>query len=135
MNKRELNLKKLGISGSRYKELCGFCEQYPTWKDELLYKTSTVKSPLISDMPKSAPSQNATENLAIRRAELSKKCELIEQSAIAASADLYPYILKSVCYRESLQYLHAIMEMPCSRATFYDVRRCFFYILDKNKKT
>ena len=51
-NKRKLSLSKYGISNKRYKELCGFCEQYPEWKDELRYKTSTIKSVEITDIPK-----------------------------------------------------------------------------------
>ena len=42
MNKRQLNLEKYGISGKRYKELCGFCEQYPEWKNQLKYNNDTL---------------------------------------------------------------------------------------------
>ena len=51
MNKRQLNLEKYGISGKRYKELCGFCEQYPEWVNELKFNRDTVRSVEITDMP------------------------------------------------------------------------------------
>lgn len=134
MNKRKLNLKKYGISGKRYKELCGFCEQYPEWLNELKYKTETVRSPEITDMPIYHSNSDATGNLALRRVELQKKCELVEQTAIQASTDLYQYIIKSVCYEVPIEYLISCEEMPCSKASFYDTRRYFFYLLDQNKK-
>lgn len=134
MDKRQLRLEKYGISGKRYKELCGFCEQYPEWIDELKYKTNALKSAGVTDMPIAHnTSSNQTRDLAIRRVELQKKCELIEQVAIATDSELYQYIIKSVCYEEPFWYLKDIMGMPCSRSSFYDKRRYFFYLLDKAK--
>lgn len=134
MNKRQLNLEKYGISGKRYKELCGFCEQYPDWIQKLKYKTDTVGSVEITDMPIYHSNSDSTGNLAAERVTLQRKCELIEQTAIQASADLYQYIIKSVCYEVPVTYLIDCEELPCSRASFYDARRYFFYLLDQNKK-
>lgn len=134
LNKRELNLKEQGVSGKRYKELCGFCEQYPEWLEELKCKADTMKSKGISDMP--APPlgcSDETGNLAIRRVELQKKCELIEQTAIEADSDLYRYIIDSVCHGIPFCNLRGIMGIPCSRTSFYDKRRYFFFLLDKKK--
>lgn len=135
MNKRKLVLDKYGISSKRYKELCGFCEQYPEWLKELKYKTHTVGSPEITDMP-IPPRSNVskTEQLAVKRLTLEEKCKLIEDTAKQASPDLYQYIIKSVCYEVPYTYLQTVDEMPCSRTTFYDTRRKFFYFLDKNKE-
>ena len=70
MNKRDLKLDKYGISGKRYKELCGFCEQYPEWQNELKEKTNTVHSIEITDMPIYHGNADVTANLATRRTEL-----------------------------------------------------------------
>ena len=43
MNKRKLKFDDLEISGKRYKELCGFCEQYPEWKSQL-YEFMALKA-------------------------------------------------------------------------------------------
>ena len=135
MNKRNLVLDKYGISSKRYKELCGFCEQYSEWLKELKYKTHAVGSPEITDMPiPPRTNESKTEKLALRRATLEEKCKLIEQTAIEADADLYQYIIKSVCYEVPYTYLATVEEMPCSRSCFYDTRRKFFYLLDKNKE-
>lgn len=134
-NKRKLSLSKYGISNKRYKELCGFCEQYPEWKDELRYKTSTIKSVEITDIPKmSSASGKATEDLAIRRHELQEKCQLIERTAEQADPELKDYIIKSVAYEKPFWYLRDILGIPCSERTFFDSRRYFFFLLSRNKK-
>jgi hypothetical protein len=134
-NKRNLKLDDYGISNKRYKELCGFCEQYGEWRDELKYKKDTVKSKVITDMPL-PPSRtgNPQEDLAIRRTELEEKCKLIEQTAIQADSYLYPYIIKSVTEEVPCWYLEEIMGMARCRKDFYAARRYFFFLLDKNKR-
>lgn len=134
MNKRNLNLEKYGISGKRYKELCGFCEQYPEWKKQLKYSNDTVKSIEITDMPITHNNSDTTGNLAMKRYELEKKCALIEDTARQTSDDLSQYIIKSVCYEVPVTYLIACEEMPISKSAFYEMRRYFFYLLDQNKK-
>lgn len=130
MNRRQIRLEKCGISNNRYAELRSFCKQYPEWVDELKYKVDTVKSPCLDGMPKTTEVANQTASLAVRRAQLEEKCKVIEQTAIAADADLYQYIIKSVCYGEPMWYLRDIMGMPCERDAFYDARRYFFFLLD-----
>lgn len=134
MNKRNLVLGKYGISSKRYKELCGFCEQYPEWLKELRWKNHTLASPKITDMPMAPKSNKSkTEELAIRREELERKRNLIEDTARQANEELHEYIIKSVCYEVPFTYLSSVEDMPCSRSAFYDARRYFFYLLDKNK--
>lgn len=133
MNKRELNLEKYGISGKRYKELCGFCEQYPEWKNQLKYNKNTVKSLEITDMPITHNNSDATGNLAIKRIVLEKKCKLIEETAKQAGEDLSQYIIKSVCYEVPVTYLIACEGMPLGKSAFYEMRRYFFFLLDQNK--
>lgn len=135
MNKRKLKLDKYGISGKRFKELSGFCEQYPDWKKELAYITDAVKSPqtdVIGSFGREA--SDSTANLAIRRQQLSSKCELIEETARQASEELAEYIIKNVCFELPLRYLICVERMPCSERAFYDKRRYFFYLLDKADK-
>lgn len=103
--------------------------------EELKSNTDAVKSFSVSSMPASSSgSGDPTSALARRRAELQKRCELIEQTAIQANADLYQYIIRSVCYEEPFWYLRDIKGMPCSQRSFYDYRRYFFYLLDQSKK-
>lgn len=130
MKKRFMNLEEYGISKKRYKELCGFCEQYPEWKRELEMKDSALKSPQLTGVPAARSNTDVTGNLAIRRAMLEEKCRLIEDTARQASEDLYEYIIKSACYEITMAQLLGSEEMPCGQAAFYDVRRYFFYLLN-----
>ena len=88
MDKRKTSLKKYGISSKRYKELCGFCEQYPEWKQELAFNNSTVKSQSLTGMPAMTNSlSDETADLAIKRVAIQKKIDLIEKTAKEASPE------------------------------------------------
>lgn len=133
-NRRNLKLDDYGISNKRYKELCGFCEQYKEWKDELEFKKDTLKSKNITDMPLATSGEDATQVLAMRRTDLEQKCKTIEDTAKQADTVLAPYIIKSVTEEVPCWYLEDIMGMPCCRKDFYAARRYFFFLLDKNKR-
>lgn len=129
---RTLNEDKYNISKHRFKELYYFCLQYDEWKDELKYKTDNLKSQELSNTPISHSNTSAVENLAIRRQQLESKCKLIEQTAMETDSELYQYIIKAVTNEYvTYKYLQTIMNIPCSRNTYYDRRRKFYYLLSK----
>ena len=98
MDKRKLKLENYGISDKRYKELSGFCEQYPDWIKELKFRKDTLASRRVTDIPTVRQvNSDQTSELAVRRVTLQRKCEMVEQTAVQANAELYPYIIKSVC--------------------------------------
>jgi hypothetical protein len=107
--------------------------QYGEWKDELKYKTDTVGSMEITDMPTSHNGGDATQQLAMRRVMLEQNCRLIEQTAIEADSDIYQYLLKAVTEDVPYRYLDMIMNIPCSRNTYYDRRRKFYWLLSQKK--
>lgn len=132
MNIRTLNENKYNISKHRFKELYYFCLQYDEWKDELKYKTDNLKSQELSSTPISHSNTSTVENLAIRRQQLESKCKLIEQTAMETDSELYQYIIKAVTNEYvTYKYLQTIMNIPCSRNTYYDRRRKFYYLLSK----
>ncbi|MBS5955375.1 MAG: hypothetical protein KIC73_00530 [Clostridiales bacterium] len=132
-NVRPLNQSKYGISKNRFWELYYWCLQYGEWKDELKYKTNTVGSMEITDMPTSHNGGDATQELAMRRVMLEQNCRLIEQTAIEADSDIYQYLLKAVTEDVPYWYLDMIMNIPCSRNTYYDRRRKFYWLLSQKK--
>lgn len=135
MNKRNQSLKKYGISGKRYKELCGFCEQYPEWKEKLLELTPTAKAQKADGIPYSRTNaiSDETSSIAIKRAEIQEKIDLIEHTAKEADPEIWELIIKSACYEMPFWYLRDIMRIPYSERCFFDKRRYFFYLLDKKK--
>ena len=135
MKKRTLTLQKNGISSKRYKELCGFCEQYPEWKEELLRLEPSLKSQRVDGMPFSQTNNISDEtcDLAIKRVALSKKIELIDDTAKEASPEMWEYIIKSVCYEQPFWYLRDIAKIPISESAFFERRRYFFYLLSKKR--
>lgn len=134
MNIRPINHSKYGISKNRFRELYYWCLQYDEWLDELKYKTDTVKSIEITDMPVVHCGSDATQRLAIRRAQLEKNCELIEQTAIEADPNIYQYLLKAVTNEDvTYRYLRMIMGIPCGKKMYYDRRRKFYWLLDQRK--
>lgn len=136
----ELRLQDFKISRRRYLELLNFCLQYPEWRKELKFSTDTVKSPSLSGMPHSETNVTGdpTGDLAIRRAELTKRCELIEQAAIKAHPDDYQFLIWNVTQEgasyDFMYYYACENQKPiprCSKREFYIARRLFFYTLDK----
>ena len=133
-NVRPINHSKYGISKNRFRELYYWCLQYDEWRDELKYKTDTVKSIEITDMPVTHCGSDATQQLAIRRAQLEKNCELIEQTAIEADPDIYQYLLKAVTNEDvTYRYMRMIMGIPCGKKMYYDRRRKVYWLLDQRK--
>ena len=135
MKKRALSLQKYGISAKRYKELCGFCEQYPEWKEELEELKPEIKSQCIDGMPYSQTNaiNDETCDLAIKRVNVSKKIKMIEDTAKEASPEMWEYIIKSACYEQPFWYLRDISKIPMSETSFLDRRRYVFYLLSQKR--
>lgn len=128
MNKRDLRLDEYGISKHRYRELYNFCLQYPEFIKEKQDCYSLGSAPL-SGMPKGSGVSNPTANSAERAYRLGKNIELIEQTAIEACGELYPYIIKAVT--EGFTWWD--ITPPCGKNQFYDARRRFFFLLSLKK--
>lgn len=129
---RPINETKYNISKHRFLELYHFCMQYKEWKDELKYLVDTVKGIDCSTEIKGSGTGNATEQLAIRRSELKRKCELIEQTAIETDPDIHQYLLEGVTAGyASYKYLKEVMGIPCCKNVYYIRRRKFYWLLSK----
>lgn len=56
---------------------------------------------------------------------------MIEKAALEADDKLYSYILKAVTENLSYAYLKTRLDIPCSKDTYYDRYRRFFWLLNK----
>ena len=134
-NVRALNKDKYKISDYRFRELYYFCLQYTEWQQKLKEKRNPLKGMQYSGMPSSGNPGNPTENNAIECAELSRKCEMIEQAAKEADPQLWQYIILAVTNKGiTFEYLKMQKNIPCERDCYYNIRRKFYFILDSKMR-
>lgn len=112
-----------------YRELVYFCLQYPRKKAELsaCYGAGIAN---YEGMPHGSGTSNPTASQAERADKWLKDCELVEQSAIAADAEIYQYLINNVTFR-GMPYEY--LNVPCGKNQFYEARRKFFCILNQKK--
>lgn len=116
----------------RYYELKHFCLQYLEWKKTYSmldgYDSCGYENTYRTNEP-SNPTHNYTE----KRLAYLDKIRLIERLAFDSDEELASYILKAVTEGLSYTYLKSKLEIPCSRDTYYDRYRRFFWLLDKTR--
>lgn len=123
---------KYWIDKHRHYELKHFCLQYPIWKKAYSdFSERYVTSSILKQASSSNTPSDLTARYAIKKAYYSEKMQLIEETALRADEDLYLYILKAVTEGYSYTYLKSRLGMPCSRDTYYDRYRRFFWLLNK----
>ena len=126
---------KYWIDKHRHYELKHFCLQYPTWKRELIdiYNASRPLSIVGKVSPTNQPS-DPTANLALIKILYSERIDLIERVAKETDMYLHEYLLKAITEGYSYTYLKSKLNIPCSRDTYYDRYRRFFWLLNKERK-
>ena len=134
MNKRDIKLDKYGISRKRYKELCGFCEQYPDWKKEIQNYSYLKPAFKTSEGRSEGGTSDPVFDAALKLDRFIDNCAMIERVAQEADPEFWEFIIKSVCYEVPLNYLISVEGMNLSQFPFYKKRRYFFFLLDKERK-
>lgn len=124
--------KEFNISRHRYRELKEFCLQYGEKKEELrqLYSLSSVP-PDVAVM--GGEPGKPTERKAMRALQLKNDTELIDKALNDACGDdvgIVPFLKKNVTEGVGHSSLGCV---PCSIRNFYQYRRKFFFLLDKEK--
>lgn len=131
----ELSRKnKYWIDKNRYYELKYFCLQYPTWKKEYEMLDGFSSCSFISLLKTKTNSINDTTYRTAEDREHILECmKVVEQASIGADPELSSYILKAVTEGLSYDYLKMNMDIPCSRDTYYDRYRRFFWLLSNSR--
>jgi hypothetical protein len=127
----ELSKKnKYWIPRHRYYELKHFCLQYPEWKEQYT-NLSSVTTPKLTDrvFRNIGHHSDPTERCAERKIFYQCRIAMLEQVAVLTDKDLAKYILLAVTYGHSYTYLKTKLDIPCSKDTYYDRYRKFFWIL------
>ena len=123
---------KYHVDKNRYFELKYFCLQYPDWKKRY---NDLIVLPTIGYGERIEDGQlyfrDETAKHAMRLKKYSDKMKLVEAAAVEADEELSRYILKGVTENLSYDVMNANDPIPCSRDTYYERYRRFFFILSK----
>lgn len=126
---RDINLDTYNISGNRYRELKYFCRQYREKQSRLRSMTEIGSPAFDGNGGGLGRTSDRTADTAIKRAELQRDLELIEQTAMEADAEIYQYIISNVVDGVPWEY----MGVPMGRRKFYETRKKFFYLLSEKR--
>lgn len=130
----ELSKKnKYWVEKNRYYELKYFCMQYSMWKKLYLELDGFTASRTYEFVESSNIPSDPTGRLAEERLYYFDKMQLVEQTALAADADLASYILNGVTEGLSYDSLKFRFDIPCGKDMYYDRYRRFFWLLDKSR--
>lgn len=125
---------KYYINKHRHYELKHFCLQYPEWKREYAaLDEPSITSSAVEKMPSTNIPGDPTAKFAMRKVQCLEKIKLIEKIAMEADELLCDYILKAVTEGLSFTHLKARLEIPCSKDTYYDRYRRFFWLLSASR--
>lgn len=132
MARRSKKTGRWKISTHEFYMAMHFAYQYHEWKKELSGLTDTSKAIQYSDMPKGSMDPDPTGELVERRERLVRSIDIIESCAHRADPELYEWIMLGVT-NDGVNYdsLLTLKGIPCSRNTYYDRRRKFYYLLSK----
>ena len=121
------------LTKHRFYEVYHYAMQYQEWKDEYRTTEQTMRGIAYDGVKvKSSGSGDALERVAIRITELSEKIEMLEAVAKETDKDLSEYILRGVTDEQvTYNYLSMVLHIPCSRNTYYSLRRKFYWLLSE----
>lgn len=122
---------KYWIDKHRHYELKHLCLQYPLWKRKYATYDSVLKSSCRERIGESNDIYDPTATFVEKKMHYSDKMYMIEKAAKETDIELYEYILKAVTEGLSYTYLKSVLEIPCSKDTYYDRYRKFFWILNE----
>lgn len=120
---------KYWIERHRYYELKHFCLQYPSWKKTYLALDGFNKHHISITTSKTNDISDVTARNAMMRMFYQERMDMVEYAATMADPDLASYILKAVTEGLSFTNLKSRLEIPCSKDTYYDRYRRFFWLL------
>ena len=122
---------KWWISKHRYYELKHFCLQYPEWKEQVRNAAIFGKTGEVVRTDRQWSDPTATSSYICE--EAMDRIRLVEECCSLACGDLSSYILRAVTEGLSYVNLKMMYEIPCSRDTYYELYRRFYYVLSSRK--
>lgn len=100
--------------------------QYDEWKARYNILKGSMQNIDHNNTTGTSPAETVKEEYR----KLQEKIELVEQTAMKAGGDIYPYILKAVTSEDiTYHHLKTVEQIPCEKNTYYDRRRKFYWLL------
>lgn len=132
---------KWALDKNVYRERYNHVLQYNSWKRELANLTDSVKSPTLTGMPHGNGGSDPTQELAIRRAILSKEIYIVEDVAYKVGFRygfeglLLKWVVTDGMSYDILSARYGVL--PVGRHKAHELRREFYYRYDEemNKTT
>ena len=91
-----------------------------------------VKGVVYDGMPHGMEVGNPTETIGIRKAELRKKMDLVENTAQESEPSISKWLLFAVTNEGiSYNYLKMVMGIPCEKDMYYNRRRKFYWLMSQ----
>ena len=136
MIRAELSSKnKYWVEKHRYYELKHFCLQYPIWKKAYASLDGLSKRPAeLEQLQRTNTISDPTAKCAEGKLYYSERIQMVEDVANDTSSELSVYILRAVTEAISYEHLKARLDIPCSKDTYYELYRRFFWLLNKARK-
>lgn len=125
---------KYYISKHRFYELKHFCLQYREWSSKCDICKESIHSSSLIQVNKDITVQDPIGDIFASIDELYAKMQMVKNACKMADEQLSSYIFEAVTRDRSFTYLQTVLEIPCSRSTFYDRYRKFYYILSNLRK-
>lgn len=106
-----------------------FSLQYPNWVQELRTEPDTSKAITYDEeRVQTSGGYDACSETAMRRYELAKKKQLVEDTVREVAPEIYEYLLLGVAYGWTFWQLKQ-KGIQCEKTMYYERRRKFYYIL------
>lgn len=132
----EVSMKnKYWIERQRYYELKHFCLQYPIWKKAYAALNGLSKRPVdLALFTKPGTHSDPTAKCAMAKKYYRDRMNMVENVAAETNQELAGYILMAVTEGLSYDILKARLEIPCSKDSYYELYRRFFWLLNKERQ-
>lgn len=108
-----------------------YCRQYPYWIEELEALTDACKGIAYDkDRVQSSNSYDSTSDLGMKRAAMSRKIDLVRDTAKQVAGNQYKWLIQGCCYGKPFYALRHD-GIPYGKDLYYKQRRRFYYELSQ----
>lgn len=122
---------KYYVPGEVFLTTVHFCRQYPLWVSELAAAPDASKGVSYDrDRVQTSTQGDSTADLAMRRQMITRKKELVDDTAHEIAGPLDRWLIMGVGNGLTYFQLHD-RGIPCGKDLYYDLRQKFYYELSK----